>query len=88
MQTVPTVPPPLASVRPDEQLERHQLVVRVRIALAALPHPLREALVLCEIEELTAAEAAEVLGTRQGTVWRRVHEARRALQAALGREDA
>ena len=80
--------PPLASSRPDVELERHQLVGKLRIALAELPHPLREALVLCEIEEMTAAEAADVLGTREGTVWRRVHEARRALQAALAQEDA
>ncbi len=80
--------PPLASMRADEQLERYELVGKLRVALAALPHPLREALVLCEIEEMTAAEAAAVLGTRQGTVWRRVHEARQALRAALGQEDA
>ena len=79
--------PPLASSRPDEELARHQLVDKLRLALAALPHPLREALVLCEVEDMTAAEAAKILGTRQGTVWRRVHEARRELQAALARED-
>ena len=49
----------------------------------ALPHDLRAAFVLCDLEEMPGVEAARALDVRAGTLWRRLHEARRALRAAL-----
>ncbi len=69
--------------RPDELLERNEFLREVRAALAALPHELREAFVLCELEQLTCAEAARVAGVREGTIWRRLHDARVRLRSAL-----
>jgi len=73
-------------VLPDAATERAQLLSRHGQALASLPHALRTAYVMCVIEETPCGEAARALGVREGTLWRRVHEARRAIRRALGGE--
>lgn len=55
-------------------------------ALAALPEPLRAAVVMIDVLEETGADAARALGIPEGTLWRRVHEARQALRRALDGE--
>lgn len=77
-----TVPEGRAA-RPDDEMARRELMERLAVALSELAHPLREAFVLCDLEELSAREASAILGVREGTVWRRVHDARKALRAAL-----
>ena len=69
---------------PHEALEHRQALERIDQALAALPYARRAAFVLCEIEGLTAAEAASVLGVRGGTIGRWLHDARKLLRAAIG----
>jgi RNA polymerase sigma-70 factor (ECF subfamily) len=68
---------------PDAQLLRSQQVSRLAAALHELPHDLRAAYVLCDLEDVPGVEAAQLLGVRAGTLWRRLHEARRALRAAI-----
>jgi len=70
-------------VKPDDEAERRQLMARLGDALARLPHSQREAFVLCDLEGMTGVAAARAVGVRQGTMWRRLHEARRALRDAL-----
>ena len=60
-----------------------QLVDRLPAALDALPHDLRVAYIMCEIEEVPGVEAAEALGVKPGTMWRRLHDARKRLREAL-----
>lgn len=55
----------------------------VRSALAALSEPARAAVVLVEIDGLTCAEAAKVLGVAPGTVMSRLHRARAQMRAHL-----
>jgi RNA polymerase sigma-70 factor (ECF subfamily) len=74
--------------RPDQNAEHRELLAALDRALAALPAPLRETFVACEIEELSGAEAAKILGVAEGTVFRRLHEARKALRAALEAEES
>jgi RNA polymerase sigma-70 factor (ECF subfamily) len=80
-------PPPHAAARgadgPDALLLRSQQVNRLATALHDLPHDLRAAYVLCDLEDVPGVEAAQMLGVRAGTLWRRLHEARRALRAAI-----
>jgi len=77
------VPAPACSGAPDAVAMRAQLVQRLAIALAQLPLDLRAAYVLCDLEDIPGVEAARVLGIRAGTLWRRLHEARRALREAI-----
>lgn len=69
--------------RPDEEAERRQLLARLQAALDELPQDLRTAFVLCELEEVPGVEAAKLVGVPAGTLWRRLHEARLRLRAAL-----
>ncbi len=62
------------------------LVARLPDALASLPHDLRVALVLIDLEGERGVDAAAALAIPEGTLWRRVFHARKALRAALGGE--
>jgi RNA polymerase sigma-70 factor, ECF subfamily len=75
--------PPTARNAPDDALAHAQQVNRLAAALDDLPHDLRVAYVLCDLEDLAGVEAARMLGVRAGTLWRRLHDARRALRAAI-----
>jgi RNA polymerase sigma factor (sigma-70 family) len=72
-----------ATRRPDDAAAQRQLLGQLGDALQQLPHELREVFVLCEIEEVPGVEVARALGLREGTVWRRLHDARKRLRAAL-----
>jgi RNA polymerase sigma-70 factor (ECF subfamily) len=69
--------------RPDETLEGHQALALLGDALVALAHDLRVAFVMCELEDTPGKDAALALGIPEGTLWRRLHEARRILMAAI-----
>lgn len=62
-----------------------ELLDKVAEALAELPHDLRVAFVLCDVEGLSGVEAAGVVGVRPGTMWSRLHHARRRLRSTLKR---
>jgi RNA polymerase sigma-70 factor (ECF subfamily) len=52
-------------------------------ALAQLSEPKRITLLMAEVEGLTCPEIAEALGVPVGTVWTRLHAARRELRKTL-----
>jgi RNA polymerase sigma-70 factor (ECF subfamily) len=70
--------------RPDHDAERRELLERLSRAVDELPEPLREVFVACEIEDIPGAEVARAIGIPEGTLWRRLHEARKAVRTALG----
>jgi RNA polymerase sigma-70 factor (ECF subfamily) len=63
-----------------EQQERND---RVRAAVLDLPADFREAVVLCELEELSYEEAAQRSGCPIGTIRSRLHRGRALLMAKL-----
>ncbi len=63
-----------------EQQERSE---RVRAAVLELPAEFREAVVLCELEELSYEEAAQLCGCPIGTIRSRLHRGRALLLAKL-----
>ena len=76
---------PTATSAPiDEAVMRRQLMDRLAVAMEKLPHDLRVAFVMCDLEETPGVDAARALGVREGTLWRRLHDARKMLRAALG----
>lgn len=76
---------------PDQELERGETAALVYAVMKELPFKQRECFVLYELEELEGAEIAELLGIPEGTVWTRVHHARKKFEALmrrrLGREE-
>jgi len=80
-----TEPPP-SSPNPEDQARRGQLAAALTRALDALPLEQRIAVVLCDVEERTSAEAAEIVGVPEGTIRTRTFHAKRKLREALSRE--
>lgn len=68
---------------PLGELTRRETVEAVRQAVLALPAHYREVVVLCELHELSYAEAAEVLACALGTVRSRLARARMMLGERL-----
>ena len=67
-------------------VERMRLRRKVQRALERLPQKQREALVLVDLEERTAVEAGAMLQLPVGTIYSRLHHARRAFAKALAHE--
>jgi RNA polymerase sigma-70 factor (ECF subfamily) len=67
----------------ESDLARHQAVRSLRRAILALPAGYREAVVLCDLHELSYADAARALGCAVGTVRSRLHRARALLSERL-----
>jgi len=78
------LPEPLPPRAPDDIAIRTQQMIRLVAALEELPHDLRVAYVMCDLEDIPGVDAARALDVRAGTLWRRLHEARRALREAIG----
>jgi len=68
---------------PSDEVHRRQLRDAIAAAVNELPHDQRVAWLMCDVEEVRGVDAAKALGLRQGTLYRRLHEARRALRARL-----
>ncbi|HET9192936.1 MAG TPA: RNA polymerase sigma factor [Vicinamibacterales bacterium] len=74
---------------PDERpsvldsLSREETIQTVRAAIASLPAAYREAVVLCELQEMTYADAAAIAHCPVGTVRSRLHRAKALLMTKL-----
>jgi len=68
---------------PIEELTKAEMIDNVRRAVLSLPERYREVVVLCELQELSYGETAEILGCAIGTVRSRLHRARGLLLAKL-----
>ena len=70
-------------------LARRQYLAALRRAVLELPVKYREAIVLCDLQELSYADAAHALGCAMGTIRSRLHRGRALLATRLlGRDDA
>lgn len=77
------LPIPETELRPLDDLARAETVELVRKAVLSLPAKYREVVVLCELQDVSYGEAAEILGCAIGTVRSRLHRARALLLAKL-----
>jgi RNA polymerase sigma-70 factor (ECF subfamily) len=74
---------PAESTTPESLLLTQEDREGVQQALADLPVPFREILLLCEVEEMSYQEIAETLGIAMGTVMSRLYRARKAMRDLL-----
>ena len=74
---------PSADMCPLEDLTRAETIESVRKAVLSLPAKYREVVVLCELQDVSYGETAEILGCAIGTVRSRLHRARALLVAKL-----
>jgi RNA polymerase sigma-70 factor (ECF subfamily) len=73
-------------IDPEQDAYRRQLGARLAAALDELPLPQRVAFVLCEVEELTSAQAAVIADAPEATIRTRLFHARRRLRDLLAGE--
>lgn len=71
------------SFTPAHWVEQQERLEQVRAAVLELPAEFRETVVLCELEELSYEEAAQLLGCPIGTIRSRLHRGRALLLAKL-----
>jgi RNA polymerase sigma-70 factor (ECF subfamily) len=69
----------------QESVAHRQLVARIHEVLSGLPDTQRQVLVLCDLEERTAPEVAELLGIPVGTVASRLRAARQRFERTARR---
>jgi RNA polymerase sigma factor (sigma-70 family) len=72
---------------PGEAIDTRERALRAQAALARLSEKKREAFVMVVMEGIAAEDAAVALRIPVGTVWTRLHHARRELSAHLEKED-
>jgi len=79
----------VTTVGPLDEMSRTEAIEAVRRAVLTLPERYREVVVLCDLQEMSYAETAEILGCAIGTVRSRLHRARALLIEKLrpARED-
>ncbi|MGZ4896300.1 MAG: RNA polymerase sigma factor [Candidatus Angelobacter sp.] len=65
------------------ELSNSELLEYLRKAVLALPEPYREVVALCDLEEMSYADAAALLECSAGTVASRLHRARAMLKTKL-----
>jgi RNA polymerase sigma-70 factor, ECF subfamily len=68
---------------PLDDLTRAETIEAVRKAVLSLPPKYREVVVLCELQDVSYGETAEILGCAIGTVRSRLHRARALLLTKL-----
>src|SRR5207247_9723808 len=73
----------LASRDPEGAMVGSLLSDDVKRALEAMPHDYRMAVVLCDLEEFSYTEIADIRACPVGTVMSRLHRGRRLLQKSL-----
>jgi RNA polymerase sigma-70 factor, ECF subfamily len=76
---------PAPGSSPDEAAQREERLAAVRTAVGQLPDDLREAIVLCEWEDFSVAEAATVLEPTPKALESRLYRARNLLRGKLGK---
>jgi RNA polymerase sigma-70 factor (ECF subfamily) len=71
------------SSTPESILTERMIRESVQQALAELPVPFREIVLLCEVEEMSYQEISETLAIPMGTVMSRLSRARKSLRNLL-----
>lgn len=73
----------IGSYSADVQLEARDALRKTRVAMLKLNAEHRTVLSFFAIDGLGHAEIGQILGISEGTIWRRLHEARKALREAM-----
>lgn len=68
---------------PEDRASQRQLLGRLQAAFDELTPDLRTVFTLCDLEGMRGVDVARILKIPQGTVWRRLHDARIRLRKAM-----
>lgn len=67
----------------QDKMEKRDQLRKLAKAITRLPFKQRTVFVMCELEGVAGVEASKILNIPQGTLWRRLHEARKTLVASV-----
>jgi RNA polymerase sigma-70 factor (ECF subfamily) len=67
--------------RPDDGASQRESLHRLQAGFDALPGDLQNVFIFCDLEGLKGIDVARILKVPEGTVWRRLHDARTRLRA-------
>lgn len=70
---------------PESATAHNEFLLRLQQSILDLPEHLRTVFVLCELEGVPGTEAARLLNLREGTLWRRLHDARARIRQCFER---
>ena len=84
LETLAAARAPSAEAQPDAAAHAREIGQLLQAAILSLPVAYREALVLRDVEGLSAEEAAKVVGIEVGALKSRLHRARMELRERLG----
>jgi RNA polymerase sigma factor (sigma-70 family) len=87
-EDIEALAPADGAATPEDALIAKAGAAAIELAIAALPPPFKETLVLRDINGLSYRDIAEITGAPLGTVMSRLARARGLLMAALGRPEA
>jgi len=73
---------------PESMTAKNECLQRLQETILELPEHLKTAFVMCELEGVSGAEAARLLNLREGTLWRRLHDARKLIRKCFERGTA
>lgn len=77
--------PTCADGTPESKTAHSEFLQRLQQSILELPEHLRAAFVMCELEGVPGTEAARLLSVREGTLYRRLHDARKLIRQAFER---
>jgi RNA polymerase sigma factor (sigma-70 family) len=80
-------PSPQRPASPYECSANRQDMARLQEAFERLPRDLKVTFTLCDLEGMRGVEVARALNLPEGTVWRRLHDARNRLKGELLAEE-
>lgn len=80
---LPSPDAPSAMEKEGQRREADAFRGAVRRMVSSLPATLRVPLLLCYLDEVPTAEAAQLLGVREGTLRKRLHDGKRKLQERI-----
>ncbi|MFL6278580.1 MAG: RNA polymerase sigma factor [Vicinamibacterales bacterium] len=84
----PLVPSAVVHADPLNELSNAQQIESLRRAILALPVRYREVVVLCDLQDLSYADAAAALECSSGTIRSRLHRGRALLTAKMRAHEA
>lgn len=81
------LPIPDEGPTPEEELFYQEWTTQLHLALAELPEVYRSAIEMCDFEELTYSQIADVQQTTIGTVRSRIHRGRKMLREIIQKKE-
>lgn len=70
---------------PEVNLQQQIMMRHLTKAVHQLSYKLKVVFVMCDLEGIPGCDVARMLNLREGTVWRRLHDARKQLRQSLSK---